>query len=156
MNSAIDQLVKSILQKDSLEQCSIDELQQLTDQYPYFSAAQLLLSKKLSIESSGNSELYKQQFQKTSLLFHNPLWLEYLLNDTGDAEIIPAEQISSEPITTIIETESIADKEKEQVDTIDTISESNISLEKEKQEPIIEEPPLRFRHHVYKDSYPPG
>jgi hypothetical protein len=157
MNSAIDQLAKSILQKDSLEQCSIDELQQLTDQYPYFSAAQLLLAKKLSSESSaGNSELYKQQLQKTSLLFHNPLWLEYLLNGTGGVEIIPAEPDSTELITTVIETESITEKEKEekteQIDTIDTLSGSDVSLEEKKQEQIIKEPGIDPDPEPVEDS----
>ncbi|HKB45136.1 MAG TPA: hypothetical protein VKC90_12125 [Chitinophagaceae bacterium] len=124
MNSVIDQLAKSILQKDSLGQCSIDELQQLTDQYPYFSAAQLLLAKKLSIEShSENGERYKQQLQKTSLLFYNPLWLEYLLNGTGDAETIPAEP-----------------------------AEPDFSLKEEKQEPIIEERGIDSDHEPVEDS----
>jgi hypothetical protein len=88
MNPAIDQLTKSILQKDSLEQCTLQELQRLADQYPWFSAAQLLLAKKMKEE---NNELYKEQLQKSSLLFYNPLWLEYLLNDTGNAEVISME-----------------------------------------------------------------
>src|SRR5260221_11356239 len=130
MNSVIDQLAKSILQKDSLGQCSIDELQQLTDQYPYFSAAQLLLAKKLSIEShSENGERYKQQLQKTSLLFYNPLWLEYLLNGTGDAETIPAEPASGF-ITTNTQTGLMVKKEQEtkQNDTIEIITEPDFSF----------------------------
>src|SRR5258705_3151905 len=108
MNLSFDQLAKSILQKDTLEQCSVDELQELTNQYPYFSAAQLLLAKKLAVESGGgteNADLYHQQLQRTSLLFHNPLWLEYLLNNTCDAEVIPPEQEAATPATTAIETE---------------------------------------------------
>ena len=141
MNSAIDQLAKSILQKDNLEQCSLDELQRLIDQYPYFSAAQLLLAKKLSIEPTAeNTELYKQQLQKAALLFYNPLWLEYLLNDTGDAEIIPAEPGYSEPIEPNIEIESITNKEEQQKQTeqTNTKSESEDSLTTEKKESIIE------------------
>ncbi len=105
MNARIDQLVKSLLQKDSLEQCSLHELQQFAERHPYFGAAQLLLTKKLQAEKSDQ---YNDQLQKTYLFFHNPLWVEHLLNDTGGAEIkaapkkenpVPlAEEVSSGPV----------------------------------------------------------
>jgi len=82
MKFSIDLLAKSVLQKDTLEQCSNHELQQLIDQYPYFGAAHLLLAKKMFSENSDN---FNEQLQKASLFFNNPLWLEYLLNDTGNA-----------------------------------------------------------------------
>src|SRR6185369_6534153 len=85
MNLSIDQLAKSILQKNTLEDCNVNELQRLTDQYPYFSAAQLLLTKKLQKE---NAEQYLKHLQKTSLYFYNPLWLEYLLDDVGNSKIV--------------------------------------------------------------------
>jgi len=89
MNGPINQLVKSLLHKDSLDQCSLDELQQYADRYPYFGAAQLLLTKKLQTE---NTERYQDQLQKTYLFFHNPLWVQQLLNDTGTATIKAAEK----------------------------------------------------------------
>ena len=52
MNVLINQLVHSLLQKATLEECSIIELQQLTGEYPYFSTAQVLLTKKLQSENS--------------------------------------------------------------------------------------------------------
>jgi hypothetical protein len=84
MNVQINQLVKSLLQKDSLDQCSVQELQQFADRHPYFGAAQLLLTKKLQTE---NADQYKDQLQKTFLFFHNPLWVEQLLNETGHVNI---------------------------------------------------------------------
>ena len=84
MNNYIDQLVRSVLQKESLEQCTLGELKQLANDYPYFSAAQLLLAKKLKIE---NSEEYTKQVEKTSLFFNNPFWLDHLLNEKGEADI---------------------------------------------------------------------
>ena len=104
MNVQINKLVKSLLQKDSIEQCSIQELQQYADKHPYFGAAQLLLAKKMKAE---NAEQYNEQLQKTFLFFHNPLWVENLLDETGQAKIImpgkeddnaatlPAEKINS-------------------------------------------------------------
>ncbi len=84
MNVQINQLVKTLLQKDSLEQCSVQELQQFANRHPYFGAAQLLLTKKLQTE---DPQQYEEQLQKTFLFFHNPLWVEHLLNDTGNATI---------------------------------------------------------------------
>ena len=85
MNLQLNQLVKSLLQKENLEQCSLQELEQFADRHPYFGAAQLLLTKKLQTEKS---ERYDEQLQKTFLFFHNPLWVQHLLNETGNAEII--------------------------------------------------------------------
>ncbi len=79
----INQIVKTLLQKESIEDCSLDELQQYAGRYPYFGAAQLLLAKKMQRDSP---ELYPEQLQKTYLYFNNPLWVEHLLNDTGDAQ----------------------------------------------------------------------
>jgi len=84
MNVSINQLVKSLLQKDSLEHCSLPELTAYAERNPYFGAAQLLLAKKLQSESP---EKYAEQYQKTLLYFHNPLWVEHLLNDTGQVEV---------------------------------------------------------------------
>lgn len=90
MNVQINQLVKSLLQKDSLDQCTVQELQQFADRHPYFGAAQLLLTKKLQTE---NADQYNEQLQKTFLFFHNPLWVEQLLNETGNATITKAQPV---------------------------------------------------------------
>ncbi len=95
MNVQINQLVKSLLQKDSLDQCSVQELQQFADRHPYFGAAQLLLTKKLQTE---NAEQYNEQLQKTFLFFHNPLWVEQLLNETGNATITKAQPLIADKI----------------------------------------------------------
>src|SRR5690348_5786061 len=79
MNPRIDQLVKTLLQKESITDCSLEELQQFADRHPYFGAAQLLLTKKLQTE---NAEGYHEQLQKTFLFFHNPLWVEHLLEES--------------------------------------------------------------------------
>lgn len=101
MNLQINQLVKSLLQKENLEQCSLQELEQFADRHPYFGAAQLLLTKKLQTE---NSERYDEQLQKTFLFFHNPFWVQHLLNETGNAEIIiPEEKQETKPAPISIE-----------------------------------------------------
>ena len=102
MNARINQLVKSLLQKDSLDQCSLHEVKQFAERHPYFGAAQLLLTKKLQIE---NSDQFDDQLQRTYLFFHNPLWVEHLLNDTGTAVIKKAPQ-KEEPLIVEKEVES--------------------------------------------------
>jgi hypothetical protein len=104
MNARINQLVKSLLHKDSLEQCSLYELQQFAERHPYFGAAQLLLTKKLQAE---RSDQYDQQLQKTYLFFHNPLWVEHLLNDTGAATIKSTPK-KEEPVPAAILVETAA------------------------------------------------
>src|SRR5262245_17832479 len=103
MNGQIDQLVKSLLQKESLEHCSLQELQQFAERHPYFGATQLLLTKKMQLE---RSDLYDEQLQKTYLFFHNPLWVQQLLNDTGNAMITVPEKkdniTDSSPVKTDI------------------------------------------------------
>lgn len=113
MNLQINQLVKTLLQKDSLEQCSLQELRQYADRHPYFGAAQLLLTKKLQTENDGQ---YNEQLQKTFLFFHNPLWVQQLLNDTGNAEIIPAPKKENghshevnTPVVAIVEAKEISE-----------------------------------------------
>ena len=96
MNVQINQLVRSLFQKDSLDQCSVQELQQFANRHPYFGAAQLLLTKKLQSE---NTDLYHEQLQKTFLFFHNPLWVEQLLNETGNASATNMESSVAPEIT---------------------------------------------------------
>ena len=70
-------LVRSIFQKESLDDCSLEELQAMARQYSYFTPVQFLLAEKLK---TTDENLYKEQLQKLSLHFNNPLWLDYLLN----------------------------------------------------------------------------
>ncbi len=125
MNAQINLLVKSLLQKDSIEQCSVQELQQYADRHPYFGAAQLLLTKKLQTD---NPEQYDEQLQKTFLFFHNPLWVEHLLNDTGNAVITATE------------------KKEDSIATLETTAEAFLpaaqAMENNEDEPFIQSPGL--------------
>jgi len=78
-------LVRSIFQKESLDGCSLEELQAMARQYSYFTPVQFLLAEKLK---TTDENLYREQLQKLSLHFNNPLWLDYLLNSykTGDVD----------------------------------------------------------------------
>ncbi|MGZ8518455.1 MAG: hypothetical protein ACXWWD_13955 [Chitinophagaceae bacterium] len=83
MNSTVNEITKSITGKFSLFECEINELQQLTTQYPFFGPAKFLLAKKLKEE---HSPLLAEHIDKTSLYFQNPVWFDHLLNDTGTGQ----------------------------------------------------------------------
>ena len=89
MSKITDRLAKSLVQKDTVEQCTVGELEQLVNQFPYFGPAQLLLSDKLK---SGNKSIYENQVRKTMLYINNPLWFNYIENETGDADILTIKQ----------------------------------------------------------------
>jgi hypothetical protein len=132
MNVQIDQLVKSLLQKESLEHCSLQEVEQFAERHPHFGAAQLLLTKKLQVE---NSDKFNEQLQKTLLFFHNPLWVEHLLNETGNAVIRTAEKKNSIAVTepvpaaiaepeirnTFVETPLLTEEENDMTETATSI-----------------------------------
>lgn len=77
MQDAIDQLVQSFFNKKTLQDCNTDELQSLTEHYPYFNVAQFLLLKKLKEE---NWDAYTKIARKAAIYFENPFWLDFILN----------------------------------------------------------------------------
>jgi len=93
MNSTVNEITKSITGKTALNNCTVDELRQITGQYPYFGSLQFLYTKKLKEE---NSFLLQEQIEKASLYFQNPVWLHSLLN-----EPIPADGINTEETTAL-------------------------------------------------------
>lgn len=132
MNPAVNDLVRSVVNKNSLSECSVAELQQLVSQYPYFGPAQFLLARKLKEE---NSPLYTQQSQRAILYFQDHLWFDYLSGDESTAIISPARPAEKEtastadvaeetPVTTEIApgpVEPVINEEQEQVATDEEI-----------------------------------
>jgi hypothetical protein len=93
MKERVSTLVRSVLKKDSLGDCSIEELQKLAAEHPYFSPAQFLLVQKLK---ETNQELYKEQVQKLSLHFYNPLWLDHILEQEKTEMLIEKQPVPEE------------------------------------------------------------
>jgi hypothetical protein len=79
----------------SLSDFSVDELVAITEQNPYFTAAQILLLKKLD----KGSEAYNSQYQKAILYYHDPVAFDYLVHrdefetDIDSLKETPAEEI---------------------------------------------------------------
>ena len=77
MHELINKLAFSLFNKNSLEECSAEEIENLAKQYPYFSSAQLLLAAK---QKQINHHDFEKQLSLTSLHVNHPLWLNHLLN----------------------------------------------------------------------------
>jgi len=133
---AIATLVRSLFQKDSLHDCSVEELESLAREYPYFTPAHFLLAQKLR---AVDETLYKEQIQKLSLHFSNPLWLDYLLNGYGEVSVMEPET-KTEPIevappaieeTAEMQAETFLKSEPEIVEPIkvEVIEQANADLE---------------------------
>ena len=84
MNLALDQLATAVFQKKSFRDCSLDELESLSKDYPYFAPLSLLQTAKLQ---DLNSLDFDKQLQHTSLYFPNPLMLDVLLFGKGEGNI---------------------------------------------------------------------
>ena len=74
-------IIKHLFQADSLEEVPRERLEELVEEYPSFSMARYLLSRKLQAEDAGH---FNEETQKTNLYFTNPLWLQWLLRNTAE------------------------------------------------------------------------
>ena len=99
MNEEIQQLVQSFFGKNSIDECSLQVLQNAAREYPYSAPLQLIVSEKMR---SQHPSLYQKQLQKTSLYFHNILWFDYLVNKE---EYIQDDLIISMHTNKIVDTE---------------------------------------------------
>jgi hypothetical protein len=95
MDDRFSILSKQVFNK-SLPDFTVDELVAITEQNPYFTAAQILLLKKLE----KGSEAYNSQYQKAILYYHDPVAFDYLVHHdefetdlNALAEETPAEEI---------------------------------------------------------------
>ncbi len=78
MNAAVNELTRAITGKESFDDCSIQELQQLCSSYPWFAAAHLLLAKKLH---RTDPAMLGDTAQRAALYFPNPLILQQLITN---------------------------------------------------------------------------
>ncbi len=76
MTASIENIVQHLFHQPTLQTVSVDELQQMTQEYPSFAAARFLLLKKM--QETGHPD-FSSQLHKTAVYFNNPLWLQLLL-----------------------------------------------------------------------------
>ncbi len=90
MHELINKLAFSLFRKNSIEECSIEEIGHLARQYPYFSSAQLLLVAK---QKQTDHSDFEKQLISTSLYVKHSLWLDHLLNSKLSEKIIIEEKV---------------------------------------------------------------
>ncbi len=131
MTDRLDLLSQQLLHKE-ISVCSVEELQQFSQQYPFFAPAQLLLLKKLK---QVNDPLYSQQLQKAALYHHNPMALDFLVNAREYQTVFPEEQII-EPANALNEESPVLIEQPQEVDT----EEVKAPIKEEITEPLVSEP----------------
>ncbi len=85
MNPSSDKVLRYLGGNENIEDISINELQKLADENPYFSVAHFLLAKKLKAEKAAG---FLPQVQKTALYFSNTYWLHYQLSKEALQEVL--------------------------------------------------------------------
>ena len=78
-------IVKHLFSANSLDAVSLKQVEDLSNKFPFFNVGHYLLSKKLHL---GKTENFLDETQKTALYFHNPFWLQWLLQNSFD-ETLP-------------------------------------------------------------------
>ena len=85
MKQELNNIVRSIFGKDSLEDVSRDELVLLSGEYPYSPVIQYLHTRKL--QQMGDPR-FADSVSRTALYFSNPHWLHHQLRGRSNAEKI--------------------------------------------------------------------
>jgi tetratricopeptide (TPR) repeat protein len=137
MSDRFNLLSQQLLQK-GISDCSVEELQQLSQQYPFFAPAQFMLFKKLKEE---NNPEYLQQYQKAALYHHNPLAFGFFINDQEYNTTFPSEQIPS--LVEISEADAPAfNNQPEEIEIDPTIGNKGIEqpIEEQKIDTPVAEP----------------
>ena len=89
MNPSSDRVLRYLTGNENIEDISVNDLQKLADENPYFPVARFLLAKKLK---AVNNSHFLPEVQKTALYFSNPFWLNYQLADPSEYELLPVEE----------------------------------------------------------------
>ena len=78
MTNQIDHIVEHLFQKKGLDDVSVYELERFIATHPYFAAGHFLLAKKNQL---ANTDDFKEKVAMAALYYHNPLWLQWLLDE---------------------------------------------------------------------------
>jgi hypothetical protein len=73
-------IFETLFNRKITDEGSYSFLKKITEDYPYFTPAQFFILKL----TNENSEAYRPQAAKTSLLFNNPYWMNYLLHESEE------------------------------------------------------------------------
>jgi DNA-binding SARP family transcriptional activator len=113
MTTRFDVLTQQLFQKNIAE-CTVEELENLVQEHPYFAPAQYALLLKLK---ESNDTSYSAQFQKAILYYHDPLSFDKFINaenyQLDIADFQPAEALLPEETAIIAEPEIVTVEEHE-------------------------------------------
>lgn len=101
MPDRIHALVQQLTGKSSIEECNVEEVQQMAQRYPYFSPAQFLLLQKLRQSGADDAEA---QSRKAVLYYPDPLQFEFFIaSENFYKQESPS---TSDPVEEVAEAES--------------------------------------------------
>ena len=150
MHELINKLAFSLFKKNNLEECSVEEIEDLVKQYPYFSSAQILLTAK---QKQTDHQDFEKHLATASLHVNNPLWLNHLLNgkpfivekiDVG--EKTQAKEVIEEPNNDELVLERsrhefiVASKQEEQIAITPSSGPTIIEKIESTEQPLVFEP----------------
>lgn len=81
MQSPAENILQDLFDTTSLQNVSVEQLQQIIYDHPYNGALHFLLAKKLYLLKETG---YKEALQKAALHFSNDLWLHFALNENEE------------------------------------------------------------------------
>lgn len=114
--------------KTDIAELSMDSIENLVKEYPFFSPVQFMFSAKLKKE---DHPLASSQATKTSLFFSNPHWLQFQLEDISEKAIDEAPK--QEVDTAMLRSIHLKNKEMDEMmrlpDLEETLKESASSME---------------------------
>jgi hypothetical protein len=125
MNSGFSSVIDAIFGKKDLDSVSLEEMYEVVQEFPSFNAAHLLLSKKLILDNNAS---FEKESMRTSLYFNNPLWLQYILEESAgtvhtgvtkagpDPDYLQEDNKSGEPVRIVVESVSIVEEIQEEQD----------------------------------------
>ncbi|WP_207493994.1 hypothetical protein [Aridibaculum aurantiacum] len=76
MNPSLDKALYYLTGNGNIDEVPVEKLEQLTQDYPFFSVGHLLLAKRLKMKED---KAFQKQLQKASIYISNPYWLHYQL-----------------------------------------------------------------------------
>jgi predicted negative regulator of RcsB-dependent stress response len=135
MNAALEKVLFQLTGKKDINDAGLEELQEITRAYPYFSLGHLLLSKKL--KASGH-ESFATQVQRTAVYFNNPLWLDYQLREERPEIRLPLKNDNeTKPLLNrvIIEEQASQEIERQEREDARHIPEIKVNTAQPVQEP---------------------
>ncbi len=91
MKNNLDQIIRNIFQADTLDKVSIDDLNELIQQFPSFNFAHFMISKKMCSEQISG---FEKESEKTALYFTNPFWLQCLLHQEDGDDATASDQLN--------------------------------------------------------------